>query len=99
MELPDFRASLERKTPPADLAPLLRALWHAQRDEWDEAHRIAQDDDSAEGAWVHAHLHRVEGDEANAGYWYRRAGRPHCKSCLDDEWAAIAGALLRANSL
>ncbi|HMA14419.1 MAG: hypothetical protein ACM35H_11660 [Bacteroidota bacterium] len=89
-----LRASLAQKTPPRELPPLLRALWHAAKDQWEEAHRIAQDDDSAEGAWVHAHLHRVEGDEANAGYWYGRAGRPHCKASLDDEWAEIAGALL-----
>jgi len=99
MDLTGFRATLDRKTPPAELAPALRALWHAAKDQWDEAHRIAQDDDSAAGAWVHAHLHRVEGDEGNAGYWYRRAGRSHCASSLEDEWTEIAGALLRANSL
>ena len=99
MDVSTFRTSLGQETPPAELPPLLRALWHAAKDQWDEAHRIAQDDDSADGAWVHAHLHRVEGDEANAGYWYRRAGRPHCASSLEDEWAEIAQALLRARSL
>lgn len=90
----DLRASLDQAAPPAGLSPLATALWHAGRDEWDQAHRIAQDDDSAEGAWVHAHLHRVEGDESNAGYWYRRAGKPHCQDSLETEWAAIAAALL-----
>lgn len=99
MDMTSFRASLAQKTPPGELPPLLRALWHSAKDQWEEAHRIAQDDDGADGAWVHAHLHRVEGDEANAGYWYRRAGRPHCESRLEDEWAEIAGALLRAHSL
>jgi len=94
MDIDSFRASLQRPEPPDGLTPLLKALWHAARDEWDAAHRIAQDDGSADGAWVHAHLHRVEGDESNAGYWYRRAGKPHCKSDLDTEWAAIAEALL-----
>jgi len=75
MNLESFRASLDQPAPPAGLSPLLTALWHAARDEWDAAHRIAQDDDSAEGAWVHAHLHRVEGDESNAGYWYRRCSK------------------------
>ena len=99
MDLTDFRASLEQQTPPAELPPLLRALWHAAKDQWDEAHRIAQDDDGKDGAWVHAYLHRVEGDEANAGYWYRRARRPHCQSSLEDEWGEIAQALLWARSL
>ena len=99
MDMTSLRASLDQKTPPRELPPLLRALWHAAKDQWEEAHRIAQDDDGADGAWVHAHLHRVEGDEANAGYWYGRAGRPHCQSSLEEEWAAIARALLRANSL
>lgn len=94
MDLTGLRASLAQKAPPAALPPLLRALWHAANDNWDEAHRIAQDDNSAEGAWVHAYLHRLEGDEDNAGYWYRRAGKPHCKSALQDEWAEIAAALL-----
>jgi hypothetical protein len=93
MNLESFRASLDQPAPPAGLSPLLTALWHAARDEWDAAHRIAQDDDSAEGAWVHAHLHRVEGDESNAGYWYRRAGRAHCRDSLEAEWAEIARAL------
>ena len=52
------------------------------------------DDDSAEAAWVHAHLHRVEGDESNAAYWYRRAGKPVAKTSLDDEWSEIAAGLL-----
>ena len=94
MDLEGFRANLAKPAPPNDLAPLLKALWHAAHDEWDVAHRIAQDDDSADGAWVHAYLHRVEGDEANAGYWYGRAGRPHCQSSLEEEWAEIATALL-----
>jgi hypothetical protein len=70
------------------------ALWWAARDDWDKAHRLVQDEDSREAAWVHAYLHRVEGDLSNAGYWYRRAGRPETKAALEDEWAEIAAALL-----
>jgi len=94
MVLEELRASLAEATPPKGLPPLLQALWHAARDEWDEAHRLAQEDSSADGAWVHAYLHRVEGDEGNAGYWYRRAGKPHCQSSLASEWTEIASALL-----
>ena len=53
-----------------------------------------QDDESREAAWVHAYLHRVEGDLPNAGYWYRTAGKPVATGALDDEWAAIAAELL-----
>lgn len=94
MNLDSFRASLDQPAPPAGLSTPLTALWHAARDEWHAAHRIAQDDGSTEGAWVHAHLHRVEGDESNAGYWYRRAGKPAATGALEEEWAGIASALL-----
>src|SRR5262249_58149255 len=81
-EVAAFLDSLKAGTPPAAV-PLLRAVWHGLRGEWEAAHQIAQDDASAEGAWVHAWLHRIEGDSANARYWYRRGqrhaggGRPH----------------------
>ena len=94
MDLKAFRDSLEADQPPAGLSPPLAALWQAAKGDWEAAHRLAQSDGSAEGAWVHAYLHRVEGDESNAGYWYRRAGRAHAKTPLDEEWAAIAGTLL-----
>ena len=80
--------------PPEGLSPALRALWHLARGEWDAAHCLAQSDRGRDGAWVHAHLHRVEGDLANAGYWYRRADRPPSEGPLDDEWEEIATALL-----
>ena len=61
--------------------------------EWDRAHRLVQNDASAEAAWVHAYLHRKEGDLANAGYWYGRAGRPVATTGLSQEWQEIAAAL------
>lgn len=89
-----FRDSLRADAPPAALDPAVQALWHEARGDWSAAHRLAQAEDDAAGAWVHAYLHRVEGDLANAGYWYRRAGRPVCTQPLPEEWAAIALALL-----
>jgi hypothetical protein len=76
----------------------LRALWHDRRGEWDAAHQVAQDIDDADGAWIHAYLHRKEGDIANAGYWYRRAKKPQCGDSLDAEWASIVTAMLAAHS-
>jgi hypothetical protein len=96
MDLAAFRASLSLAEPPSNLTPALRALWLDARGNWDGAHDSAQADEGGAGDWVHAYLHRKEGDASNAAYWYRRARKPVCKSSLDEEWAAIAGALLQA---
>ena len=94
MDLAAFKASLKAARPPRALAPPLKALWWAARGDWTKAHEIAQEHDDAPSAWVHAYLHRVVGDTANAGYWYRRARHPAGKGALTDEWDAIAKALL-----
>ena len=96
MDVAKLRESLDRSEPPQGIGPCVTALWYAAKDDWDRAHQIAQSEPGADGSWVHAYLHRVEGDEANAGYWYRRAGRPHVQAPLADEWEAIAEALLAA---
>jgi hypothetical protein len=94
MSFDDFKASLNATTPPSGLQPLLLALWHDAKGNWDAAHGVAQDVDDENGAWVHAYLHRKEGDAGNAGYWYRRAGRPHSRAPLHEEWDDIVAALL-----
>ena len=98
MDLASFTASLVDGAPPAGLTAPLQALWHAARGEWDAAHAIAQarEGDPAHD-WVHAHLHRVEGDLGNAGYWYRRAGRPVATGDLVAEREAIVAALLNGS--
>ncbi len=80
--------------PPPGLAPALVALWFDRAGRWDDAHRVAQAVETTDGAWVHAYLHRKEGDHANAAYWYRRAGRPVSTASLDDEGTAIVETLL-----
>jgi hypothetical protein len=90
----DFKASLAGDAPAGGIAPPLVALWWAAKGDWDAAHRIVQDESSREAAWVHAYLHRVEGDLGNASYWYRQAGQPVAKDALDTEWERIAIALL-----
>ena len=94
MTLDQFKASLTQPSPPAELRASLVALWHDGRGDWDTAHRVAQDVDDAEGAWVHAYLHRKEGDPANAGYWYRRANRPAASDQLAAEWERLVSTLL-----
>ena len=93
-----FRASLREEAPPAGAAPALRALWFAGRGAWKEAHAVVQDEADADSAWVHAHLHRQEGDLGNAAYWYRRAGKAPATGALKTEWDAIVAALLRSTT-
>ena len=93
MTLQEFRATLSSTQPP-DVAPLLRALWHDARGDREQAHTIAQDIESNDAAWVHAYLHRKEGDASNARYWYQRAGRDFYRSVLADEWDALVKGLL-----
>ena len=95
MTLDDFLATLNSPAPPA-VSPALLALWHDGKGEWERSHEVAQDIDDATGSWVHAYLHRKEGDLGNAGYWYRRAGKPVAAGSLDEEWRAIVAALLGA---
>ena len=90
----EFKSSVAGSQPPAGLAGPLEALWWAAKGEWEKAHTIVMNDEGTEAAWVHAYLHRVEGDLGNAGYWYRRAGKPVQTNPLEAEWAAITQALL-----
>ena len=96
MTLAEFEATLSQAQPPAGLNEPLIALWHDRRGDWNRAHEVAQAIDDAGGAWIHAYLHRKEGDPSNAAYWYRRAGKPVAAGSLDAEWTAIASALLAA---
>jgi hypothetical protein len=89
-----FKRSLSSKKPPAGLTPALQALWWAGNDDWDKAHKIVMNEESAECAWVHAYLHRIEGDRDNAHYWYRQARRKPAEGDLAPEWASIAATLL-----
>lgn len=96
MSFAEFQQSVARDAaPPAGLGAALQALWHDAKGDWPRAHACAQADEGCEAAWVHAYLHRKEGDEANAGYWYARAGRKKPAAGLAEEWAEIARELLR----
>jgi len=95
MGFEEFKHSLVGKGPPKALSAAQRALWWDAKGDWETAHRCAQEDDGKAAAWVHAYLHRKEGDRDNAGYWYRRAGKPAATAALAAEWEAIARALLK----
>ena len=98
MDLQEFILTTSRNSPPAGLAPALEALWHLRKGDWDRAHAIVQaHEDNKEYAVVHAHLHRIEGDLANAGYWYRRAGRKTADATLEEEWKVLVEHFLSEN--
>lgn len=96
MRMDEFKQSLTKNDPPADLTQALTALWWDARGDWDKAHSHAQEDEGSAGAWVHAYLHRKEGDRGNAGYWYRRAGKSFCEKSFSEEWLDITEELLSA---
>ena len=94
MDFDRFKSSLAAARPPEAAGHALQGLWWDGKGDWDRAHECAQAQDDQDGYWVHAYLHRKEGDLSNAGYWYRRAGKPVHTGTLDAEWETIARALL-----
>ncbi|RPI70646.1 MAG: hypothetical protein EHM47_11745, partial [Ignavibacteriales bacterium] len=81
-------------SPDENLNNLLAALWYDAKNNWDKAHEITQDIEGKDSAWVHAYLHRREGDNGNASYWYSRAGKSFPDKTLEEEWEEIVSALL-----
>ena len=93
MKLQEFRQSVAEPEPPAGLSFALAGLWWDAKGDWTRAHESAQQDEGPAGAWVHAYLHRKEGDASNAQYWYGRSGKNPARGSLDDEWAEIEALL------
>lgn len=98
MTLEQFRVTLAGSVAPEALSPPLRAMWEDAKGHWAAAHAIAQEIGDETGSWIHAYLHRKEGDLGNAGYWYRRAKKPTAHDALEEEWDRIVSALLRAGT-
>jgi hypothetical protein len=94
MTFDDFYNSLTASQPPAQLTPALAGLWWDAKGDWKQAHDRAQEDEGPDASWVHAYLHRKEGDKVNAAYWYRRAGKPVCREPFDGEWRRIVSDLV-----
>ncbi|RAV99934.1 hypothetical protein [Pseudochryseolinea flava] len=93
MTLQEFKNTVSASTPPA-VSPLLQAMWYDAKGDWNAAHNIAQDIHTHDGSWVHGYLHRKEGDESNAAYWYHRANKAFKRNTLSEEWNDIVTALL-----
>jgi hypothetical protein len=94
MTLEQFEATLTGEAPPQGVSNSLAAMWYDGKGHWEQAHDIAQDIHTPEGSWVHAYLHRKEGDNWNANYWYNRAGRSMPAITLEQEWKEMVKALL-----
>lgn len=94
MNVQEFRDSVLHDNPPKELSFALAGLWWDAKSDWTKAHESAQQDEGPAGAWVHAYLHRKEGDSSNAAYWYQRAGKSPARGSLEEEWNAITSSLL-----
>jgi hypothetical protein len=94
MQLDEFRALLSRSRPPEGLPPTLAALWWDAKGNWARAHELVDSLETPEGMAVHAYLHRKEGEDWNADYWYGRAGRQFHRPSLEAEWEALVEGLL-----
>jgi len=94
MTLEDFYQSLSANEPPAEITPALAGLWWDAKGDWDRAHNCLQQAKNVDGSWVHAYLHRKEGDRENAAGWYSRAEKSFCNESLEHEWRAITRELL-----
>lgn len=89
MNIDLFRKSLQSSTAPAGVDIYLQSLWEDAKGNWDKSHQLIQDLPDKTAAWIHAYLHRKEGDIWNADYWYNRAGRKRPGKSLEEEWLDI----------
>ena len=94
MDLSFFKESLSGNEPASKTSVYLKALWYDAKTDWNKAHTLIQDIEDKNAAWIHAYLHRKEGDIGNADYWYRRAGKTRPAVSLEKEWEEIVTALL-----
>jgi len=92
MDYESFIKSTSFDTPPEKISLYLKALWYDAKDDWEMSHHIAQDIPDKNGSWIHAYLHRKEGDRFNAGYWYNKAGKTFPSFSLEEEWNQLAKA-------
>lgn len=94
MNLTDFNESISGNNPQAEMSVYLKALWYDAKDDWDKAHELIQDLHDRNASWIHAYLHRKEGDIGNADYWYNKAGKKRPAIYLPEEWEHIVAAFL-----
>jgi hypothetical protein len=96
MTFEQFQQSLSQSSPPSSVSAHLKALWYDGKGDWEQSHNIIQDINDADASWIHAYLHRKEGDIRNADYWYKRAGKKRPNISLNEEWKGIVKDILMA---
>ena len=94
MDVPSFKSSLSGSVPPGNISVYLEALWYDAKGNWEASHKIIQEVDDKNAAWIHAYLHRKEGDIFNADYWYRQAGKKRPALSLEEEWQELIEAFI-----
>ena len=94
MDFEEFKQTISSGHPPTDVSSYLKALWFDAKGDWEKAHNIVQEGEDDTASWIHAYLHRKEGDTGNADYWYRRAGKKRPPVSLEEEWANLVKTLL-----
>jgi hypothetical protein len=94
MTAAQFKQSLSDNLPPAGISVYLQSLWFDGKNNWEESHTIIQDVEDETAAWIHAYLHRKEGDVWNANYWYTKAGKRMPGYSLQQEWDELLDALI-----
>ena len=93
MNSQDFQDSLKERNPPTEWTNTLIALWYDGKEDWQAAHELVDGQNDEHSKWIHAYLHRKEGDDWNAGYWYRQAGKPFPEISLKEEHQTLVAAL------
>ena len=94
MDYTGFQQTLTSNVPPSEWPEALKAMWYDAKGDWEASHDIAQDMPDTVGSWIHAYLHRKEGDDWNGGYWYQQAGKNFPKISLEQEHQEIVAFLL-----
>ena len=94
MTFAEFNDSLKNEKPPSSISAELKAMWYDGKGDWEMSHNIAQDIHTTSGSWIHAYLHRKEGDNGNASYWYSRAGKKMPVYSLEQEWKELVSVFL-----
>jgi hypothetical protein len=95
MTIQEFKDSLKNQNPPTDISEIATALWYDANGDWEAAHNVAQSQEGTrEYDLLHAYLHRKEGDNWNANYWYRRAKSKMPDVSLEEEWEELVSYFL-----
>ncbi|MDB5229454.1 MAG: hypothetical protein JWN76_259 [Chitinophagaceae bacterium] len=94
MDLTTFKQSLSGGKPPENISAYLQSLWYDGKGDWKKSHEVIQDIAGNNAAWIHAYLHRKEGDIWNADFWYNKAGKKRPDMTLEKEWEELVNAML-----